>query len=84
MVLIRNEVSWEHCSLSESCATSLYGSLNSDVTWILRLGLSTHLFVVDKCHTIKCVMPLSVNCIHPSNAKRHHEDFLLLKNKKPK
>lgn len=34
---------------------------------------------MDESHTIKCVMPLSVNCIHPSNAKRHHDEFLLLK-----
>lgn len=50
--------------LSESFAIRLYGILICDVTGALRLVLPTRLFVVDKSHTIKCVMPLSVNFIH--------------------
>lgn len=50
--------------LSENFATRLYGILISDVTWAPRLVLSSGLFVVNKSHTIKCVMPLSVNIIH--------------------
>jgi hypothetical protein len=44
-------------------------ALFSNITWALRLELPTSLFVVDKSHTIKCVIPLSVNFIHPFNAK---------------
>lgn len=75
---IKCPVSWEFCPLSEAFVARLCGNLILDVTWALRLGLTTGLFVVDKFHTIKCVMPLSVNFIHSSNAKRHYDEFLLL------